>query len=519
MQRSFLNHESGSTATLFALALVPGLVFVGGAVDYASSGRMQTALRDTLDAAAIAAAVAHARPDREDQARAFVRSNAQSRLKGATIGAVRVTFDDAAARVTISADATVPTNFLSLAGINRVNVATTSTAVWSQVPQRISLVLDTTGSLRDGGADADLRAAATNFVDIVSGGRATTNGLSMSVVPFASMVNVGSDKTSWLSPTYNSADYLPGRWDGCVYERDMPRDIAIAPPVAGEFRPHLWPKDYTAALGFNDWSRASATDFRNGNRGATVAHGGEYPIGPNVGCMAPVLPLTTDMIAVKARIADLDMLSASGGTLLTAGLAWGWRALSPDWVSFWRNNGTVQPQDKGIGGTIVFLSDGANDYYYSDNGPKYGLGITGFGRPEERRTGIGPTRSSVETAAATLGTTKNDPNLAALIAADRADRTRRRVDPAIEAEQRGAERDIEALWDRRFAQLCDSVKAAGITLYTISFGPSSANDSMMRRCATSENHYFRSPTRSDLDRAFTTISSGFTSQTTVRLIR
>lgn len=252
--RTFQHNQSGNAATLFALTLVPGLIFVGGALDYAGAGRMHTSLRDTLDAAAVGAALAHASPDREDQARAFVRANAQSRLKGATLGTVRVTFDDASAKVTVSADAKVKASFMSLAGIDNINVTTSSTAVWAQCPNRISLVLDTTGSLRYHNIDGDLRAAASNFVDIVSGGRPTTTNLFMSVVPFASMVNVGADKVSWLSSRYNSTDYLPSAWAGCVYERRFPEDIADIPPRPGEFDPHIWPKTYTAALGFNDWA-------------------------------------------------------------------------------------------------------------------------------------------------------------------------------------------------------------------------------------------------------------------------
>lgn len=520
--RTFRENQSGNVVTLFALTLIPGLVFVGGALDYASAGRMHTALRDTLDASAVAAALAHARPDREEQARTFVRANAQTRLNGATIEAVRVTFDDATAKVTVSADAKVKATFMGLAGIDKINVTTSSTAVWAQSPNRISLVVDTTGSLRRSGVDGDLRAAATNFVDIISGGRASTPGLYVSLVPFASMVNVGPNKAGWLSSKYNSSDYLPGSWSGCVYERNYPEDISISPPKMGEFDPHLWPKNYTAGFGHNAWASQPASEFRNGVSGRFPDEGGLPPLGPNVGCMAPVIPLTTDMTAIKSRIGELVMLSASGGTVLTSGLAWGWRMLSPDWAPFWRTGDTIQPQDKLTGGTIVFISDGTNDWIDIDSvSPTFsGLQITGFGRPEERRfMGIGPTRSAIETAAAALGTTPADPLLAAKIAEDRADHKKRKVDKAIVDEQSKSERDAEKQWDDRFSQLCETIKASGVTLYTIAFGPNGNATNIMRKCATSKDHFFRSPSRTDLDHAFKKIAGGLTTSTTVRVIR
>lgn len=514
---NFIHNRDGSLAFVFALAAIPMVAVVGAAIDYANAGRMHTGLRDTLDAAAVAAALANAKPGRDDETRAFVRANVASRLKGVNLGAVKVVFDDAGGKVTVSADADVQTSFAKLAGLNSVQVKQTSTATWGTAPNRISLVLDTTGSLRRSGVDGDLRAAAMNFIDIISGGKNMATGLHVALVPFASMVNIGPDKSAWLSAKYNSANYLPGTWGGCVYERTFPQDISISPPVKGEFEPHLWPKDFSAALGFNDWATTPAADFRNGVSGLFPDQGGPPLLGPNVGCMAPVIPLTNDMAAIKARIGELVMLSGSGGTLLTSGLAWGWRMLSPDWAPFWRN-GSPLPQDKGTGGVLVFLSDGENDWH-SETSNTYGLGITGFGRPEERRTGYGPLRSAVETAAAALGTTPTDPQLAAKIAADRADHKKQNVDKEIFKEQTPGEKDSEKVWNDRFEALCENIKKSGVTLYTISFGPSMGSEPIMMKCATSKDHYFRSPSRTDLEKAFKTIASGFGTSTTVRLVK
>ena len=45
-----------------------------------------------------------------------------------------------------------------------------------------------------------------------------------------------------------------------------------------------------------------------------------------------VMPLTSDVDALKAKI---NGLSASGGTAGHLGTAWAWYTLSPNWASLW----------------------------------------------------------------------------------------------------------------------------------------------------------------------------------------
>jgi Flp pilus assembly protein TadG len=524
LAKAFGRNHRGNVAILFGLALIPIAAALGGAVDYSNAARTRSQLRDIFDAAALAGATAHAQSDRIDVVQRYVRANSVTRLGNQQIENLKIAFDDVQSTVTVSGDVNLKMMIMSVLGHATTPVANTSTAVWGGSIQRISLVLDTTGSLRNSGVDCDLRTAATNFIDTISGNRAKTSNLFVSLVPFASMVNVGADKTAWLSSKYNAADYLPAKWDGCVYERAQPNDVTAKAPVKGEFDPHIWPKNFSAVFGFNDWASAPASKFKNGVSEPVPAYDEEQTLlGPNVGCMAPVIPLTTDMQAVKSRIQDLVMLSGSGGTNLAEGIVWGWRTLVPDWAEFWRG-GTPQVQDKMSGGTLVFLSDGANDWYMAgENGVYrpyyYGLGITTYGRPEERRSGIGPFKSAVQVAAETLGTTPNDPQLATKIAADRADPYQRKVDKAVEDSDHQADKDAQKVWDDRFLAVCNAIKASGITIYTIAFGPDDNGTNVMRKCATSTKHFFDSPNKNDLEAAFKEIAGSLGNQTTVRLAR
>ena len=61
--------------------------------------------------------------------------------------------------------------------------------------------------------------------------------------------------------------------------------------------------------------------------------------------------------------------------------------------------------------------------------------------------------------------------------------------------------------DERLADICENVKAAGITLFTITFQAPTSLDSLYERCASSSSHFFRSPDRDSLQLAFRTIGN------------
>jgi Flp pilus assembly protein TadG len=79
--------------------------------------------------------------------------------------------------------------------------------------------------------------------------------------------------------------------------------------------------------------------------------------GPNDGCRtAPITPLTDSKSTLTAAI---DAMSATNGTNIPEGLAWGWRTISPG-APFQEgiNNAVANGVDK----VIIVLTDGANTY-------------------------------------------------------------------------------------------------------------------------------------------------------------
>jgi len=154
---------------------------------------------------------------------------------------------------------------------------------------------------------------------------------------------------------------------------------------------------------------------------------------------------------------EIDALSASGPTLTNIGMVWGWRAISPTWRGHW---GAEVPADRPLDydadnniKAVVFMTDGlASVFDYT----AYGL------RSEER---LGTSNVSL------------------------------------------ANQEI----DSRLLNVCNSMKDENIQVFTIMFDLNSPTvETLYRDCATSDEHFFDSPTGEDLEIAFKKIGRRLT---------
>jgi Flp pilus assembly protein TadG len=120
----FVDRRDGSVMTTFAFALIPLLGLVGAAVDYSRANDVRTSLRKTLDSAVIAGA-RDGSTNWVNVATNFFNANVQS--KGSSVSTP--TFALTSSRsYTGSVNASVPTFFLGLLGVNSINVDVTATA-------------------------------------------------------------------------------------------------------------------------------------------------------------------------------------------------------------------------------------------------------------------------------------------------------------------------------------------------------------------------------------------------------
>jgi hypothetical protein len=185
-----------------------------------------------------------------------------------------------------------------------------------------------------------LKSASHNLLDTLKKAATTPGDILVSIVPFATDVNVGTDKiespwidwtqweitngtcsnTSYSSKTSclsNGKVWAPkarSTWNGCVNDRDQNNDVMNTAPVA----------DATSTM---------------------------FPAHQASGCPVAVMPLSSDWTALNAKI---DAMSATGNTNTTIGLSWGWQTLT---ATAPMNAPAAAPDlDK----VIVLLTDGTN---------------------------------------------------------------------------------------------------------------------------------------------------------------
>ncbi|MEM8988395.1 MAG: TadE/TadG family type IV pilus assembly protein [Pseudomonadota bacterium] len=176
--------------------------------------------------------------------------------------------------------------------------------------------------------------------------------------------------------------------------------------------------------------------------------------GPNKSCPRPIVPLTTDKSLLLTEISKMAP-HGGGGTNIAAGMAWGWRVLSP-----------AEPYSQGASYTddafqkaMVVLTDGENwiwGGWNSHNRSNY----SGWGYLKDERMGNGVDSKST------------------------------------------AQSEI----NNKVAELCNAIKAEDIRLYTITFKVNGSVKPLFKNCATDPELYYDSPSNENLREVFQAIA-------------
>jgi Flp pilus assembly protein TadG len=485
--RAFLGRlrrdRRGSIAVLGGVGLMVVVAVATLAADMARLSLAQGRLQSAVDAATLAAA--RSLSDGEAAAGAAVgavfAANLGDGLSGVAVDEPAVAFqrDDAGlpSRVRVSVTARVSLMMGGLGGLlgdaapQSAIVASAATATRRIRGAEIALVLDNTGSMA-GARINDLQNATRTLIEALFGENQSVPGLSVAVVPYSATVNIGAQHVGWLRPADRIAldgAFHPTAWKGCVRARSLAALESDAPPAAsGDIPAFNWPTSmickanganctYPGGQTLHDrspnyWPRPTgrAVDDRlsSGNNG----------YGPNLGCGAPILPLTRLRSDLDA-IVPLLQAWHRGGTLGNVGLSWGWRALSPRWRGLWRRAGgsevagaPLDYDDPSSRKFIVMMTDGANGFHNSDD--------TSLGRTGETLSNTGQIDASM-------------------------------------------------------LRLCTAIKAAGVTIYTVTFGTgiSNATRATYSACAadpSGNGRYFDAPTGGVLRDVFGAIAGTIT---------
>jgi len=563
--RNLRQDRRGAVAIILALAALPLFGAVGIAIDGVRAWLLASRLQSALDAGVLAGArnINLDAATRDAEMRGMFWTNFKMRAPNGVpnqppaswtwVPFMQSTLDPPQPRIRVvrervlemQATARIPTTFAAVFGIISGNPAAyrTLSVTLSAEAERIdnglelALVLDVTGSMgsnttpsafgsiNSNGTNIDaLRLAAGDLVNILYGNRDTVSNLFVSVTPYTSTVNFGGDKTGWLdSASRDFARYQPRGWQGCVEARFANgNDQNEATPAVAPFRPFFAAStvgmyrlaDGRAVAGDNDWV-ASLTGV-NGISEQFQDSRENNSVGPNRGCPAlPVLPLTASKATVLDRIGRIRS-TFRGGTMHNIGLQAGWFTLSPAWRGVWPGVPADLPRDYREPyrqKVLVLMTDGETAWYDWPGGAPGVCTDTGTSNRSDP-AGSAPLRPTACSA--------NFPNGVLLAPgapaiANNADYTGfgRPLDYRLGFFANISQMVTEI--NRRVESLCQTIKAQGITIYTITFNvTATAVQDRFRACASRRENYFNSPTQADLRAAFRQIGSQLA---TLRLTR
>ena len=469
----FVRDRRGNVAIIFALSLIPILLAVGSAIDLSRAYIVKSRLGEALDHAALAVGSNHYLTQAQMTviANDYFNANYPAGELGAP-GALNLTFTPTS--VTISAQATLSTTFMALAGMSTMTVASLSEVSLDQQSLEVALVLDNTGSMGSGGRLNSLKYAAKTFIDLLYVNPQTSAKIKVSLVPFSGSVNIGTGNMSWMDTTAQSSihgqnftghtniftlyNQITNRsWNGCVEARPSPLDVNDTPPGSGDTKwvPYFWPDEPDTGPPY--WY-SYAADHVGGTPQARQKYPGKYngltitgSYDPSLGCrIQPITPLSNNKTTLKASI---DAMTAHGTTVIPIGLAWGWRTISPGEPFSSGKAYSDQANTK----AVILLTDGENDIAAIANHNKSaysGYGYIGVGR---------------------LGTTNHAAAMTEL--------------------------------NNRTQTVCNNIKAKNILIYTITFHANTNTiKNLMRGCASDAQKYFESPVNSDLEDIFKEIA-------------
>ena len=263
--------QRGAVMMIVGLAIVPLFAVIGLSIDTGRGYMLKSKLSYAIDAAGLAGGRAFDTDLREDDIAMYFEANFPTGYMGSALapGHPLVTFDDEENTITIEATATIPTRFMSVAGVHEMEVSARTVIRRELQGMELVLVMDNTGSMRGGGKIDAMKDAASELIDILYGSRDEVENFYVGLVPYAATVNIGDDHSDWLTG-YDAGDFSPTTWKGCVEARDYPNDSSDALPESEAWTPFRWRARSTATT-IRTTTRAPApTTWTSRRRGASI---------------------------------------------------------------------------------------------------------------------------------------------------------------------------------------------------------------------------------------------------------
>lgn len=341
--RRYAQEEDGSV-TIFAGAVIVMILLVAGiAYDLQRHEMERVRIQSTADMAVLAAADL----DQTLDPQAVVQDYFDK--AGIPNGTNAITVEEGLnfRTVSVNADGTIPTNFMTMLGIDTLPLRSRAEAEERVNNVEISMVLDISGSMASGDKMPNLRDAAETFVDTVIND-STRDLVSISIIPYSEHVSAG-------------------------------------PAIMSKFNVD-WNNPYSHCMEFSD-SDFNTSTMRRNKQYDQVQHmewgsntmSLNTPVCP-VGQHEDIVAFSQDAAALKYKI---SRLVPRGSTSIFAGMKWAAGLLDPDFNSInvsLAQDGVTDPvftarpaafSDRETLKTVILMTDGQNHYSYRINNNYY----------------------------------------------------------------------------------------------------------------------------------------------------
>ncbi|MDJ0615080.1 MAG: pilus assembly protein [Rhizobiaceae bacterium] len=349
----FRHDTSGSVFTIAALMLFAIIVSSGIAIDYTRMVGKKSKMDSALDAAVLAAGVEMTKGVTDQgQIRQvfenFFYANVQNSgdigsINNSNIQVSSFSADPQTGRVSAEVTSSINATLMQVAGYSTLDITSSASSVFDQKDVEVTMMLDVTGSMR-GQRIADLKVAARDAVDILLPS-ASTQGVRIGLVPYASSVNAGS----FASTVTSGNNTQVARLGGFVTSNNVLTNNCVSGRGGRDATTDAY--YFGAPLG---------SDSRTVN-GALQPVRRKCPI-------ATVQPLTNDRAELKRQIGKYV---ADGYTAGHLGIAWSYYLLSENWRDLFNNANKPASYGDDVQKIAILMTDGKFNTAYE--------GISGTG--------------------------------------------------------------------------------------------------------------------------------------------
>ena len=369
---NFLKATTGNVALTFALAAVPLLGVTGMALDYSKASKTQAVLQRAVDNATLAAWAGKTISDDklEKIIKAYMIKNGVTET---LVGKVRVKIKrNGDSKLKVSARGKIDAGFMSVLGFKRLKITAKSTVVRDFRNIEVALVLDNTGSMAANNKLISLKKAAKVLVNQLHDKKAPSTDLKFAIVPFSQYVNVGTSNRNktWMDVPEDSETRTTVTRDVTEKVEGSERNCGMRAwtsnndGVVTTGSTYQCDYDYITT-GTRDYEEVKSTKWYGcaGSRDyplnvTDVKPGKKIPGIMNVVCARSLTELTDSRSQI---INEIDSLVATGDTYMPAGLIWGWRVLSGA-QPFASGVSYNKMSRKNYTKAIVLMTDGINTY-------------------------------------------------------------------------------------------------------------------------------------------------------------